>query len=489
MSFVFQKSRKPFAVAPLQILILLLVVSLCFTQACGTNEPTEQTQETTVEVAQEASKEQTIEKVEKTPEEPTDTPDEPGVEKPVSDAGKESTTPDQSEPIAEAKPEETVEPTPEKPAENPWVAAVVNSNFVKGSLSLLRLKDRKLVKEWTQFDKAGDISGDVALKVADNKVFVINRGTGDIQVLDMKNQFKKIATIAVGPKTNPHDLVVVGSKLCVTLYDQSAVNVYENNKLSTSIDLDSLAETSTKKCTKDDDCTKFGAGSKKCNTGTGVCESDNIPELDFMFLVGTKLYIGVQGLDRNDGYKPTKSYLAVIDTATNKLTEQLDLKGSNPVGAYKEPSGTYLIAETGSALDATDGGVERFDPKTGKMSGSYLITEKELGGNLGSIVVVSKTVAYAVVSDASYKQSLVQWDPSTGKKTKDLLTGKSLGSLALSNKGELLLSDKGEKGKNFGLRVFEASTGKELTTAPIATSATLPPTLIRLFETAQGNLP
>ncbi len=495
-----QQSKKlpSIRLLPFVLITMSLILSWTFAQGCGpvsTNEAnkedtTKSTKEKAIqEVTEEATKEVVVEKK----EEKTATPDEPTAQESTTDGGAETTKPDTQESFAEVKPELPVETKPELPPGDPVVAYIMNSDFKKGSLALMTINNQKLVKEWTQIATAGDITGDVALKIYGKNLFIINRGTGDIIVLDTSKKFSKKATVAVG-KINPHDVVVVGTKMYVSIYDRSEIKVYEENKKTISIDLDSLAETSTKKCTKDADCTKFGAGSNSCNTSTNLCLSDGIAELDFMFTVGPKLYVAAQGLDRNSGYTPIKSSLAVIDTTSDKLVNTIALKGTNPVGAYKEPSGTYLIAEAGSSLKTDDGGLERFDPKTGKMSGTFIITEKELGGNIASVVVVSKTLAYAVINDASYKQSLVQFDPSTGKKGKSLLTGKSLGSIALTSQGKLLLSDKGTrdtqgKYKDFGVRIFEASSGKELTSQPIPTSTTLPPTIIRVSKLPTKDLP
>lgn len=406
----------------------------------------------------------------------------------VQDAGQE--------PVTDASPETPAETIPEPTTSQVSVAYIYNSDFVKGSLSVFSIADRKLLKEWVQIDTAGDLDGDFAIRVHDDKVFLINRGKGDITVLDAANKLNKIATVSVGAGTNPHDVAIVGQKrMFVTQYDKTSVIVYEENKSPVTIDLSSLAETSTKTCNVDADCSKFGAGSMKCDSTKSVCVSDGQPELDSIIAVGNKVYVAVQALDRNDGYKPSKSYIAVIDATTDKLVNKLELHGANPVGFVKEPAGTYLIASTVSTLVADDGGAERFDPATDKLSGSFVITEKELGGNFSfpqGMVIVSATLGYALVSDASFKQNLVQFDPSTGKKLKDVLTGKSLSSIALSPSGELLVGDKGDgQSAPTGLRIYEASTGTEVTTAPIKVgqSLPLPPGIIVVGEIDKAQLP
>lgn len=471
-----------------------------FSTSCGPTSSAETTAESTSESVTETTTDIATEQTGGTEEVSSEKPQEVQEEKTIDTATE--VVADATEPTQDAgqepPPESVVETetSPESSSKLTSVAYIYNTDYVKGSLSLFKIADRKLHKEWVQIDAAADLDGDFAIRVFGDKVFLINRGKGDITVLDAANKLAKLATVSVGAGTNPHDLAVVGgTKMYVTQYDKTSVMVYEQNKAPISIDLASLAEISAKSCNADADCSKFGAGSMKCDTSKSICVSDGTPELDSIFAVGNKVYVAVQALDRNDGYKPGKSYLAIIDATTDKLVNQLELHAANPVGFVKEPGGTYLIASTVSTLVGDDGGLERFDPATEKLSGNFVITEKELGGNFSfpnGIVVVSSTLGYALVSDSSFKQNLVQFDPSTGKKLKDLLTGKSLSSLALTPQGELLVGDRGDGASApVGIRIFEASTGKELTTDPISVKQSLPlaPGIIVVGDIDPNQLP
>lgn len=468
-------------------------------QGCGNNPTDEAATESTTEGVGEASQEPTQGKEagsdngpdagsEATPEASPEAGPEPGPEagaEPSADADPEAGP----EAQGETTPETPGETQPEQSSSKTPVAFVFNSNFVNGSFSLVNLTTQKLVKEWTQLQAANDLDSDFAIQVIPPQAFLIDRTKGLIYVLELDNKFNLRATVTLGAGTNPHAVAVAGNKLYVTQYDKASIMVFEENKQPVSIDLSSLAETSTKSCTQDDECTKFGAGSKTCDTTKGVCQSDGIPELDAMIVVGTKLYVLVQALDRNDGYTPSKSSIAVIDTTTDKLTKTLDLFGANPTGFVKEPNGTYLVASTVSSLAGDDGGLERLDPSTDALGGNYVITEKELGGNFSfpnGVVIVSSSVGYAVINDSSFKQSLVMFDPSTGKKTKDILTGQSLSAIALTPNGDLLLGDKGTPS---GIRVYDASNGTEKTNSPISTGASLPPANIIFGEIDLKQVP
>ena len=72
---------------------------------------------------------------------------------------------------------------------------------------------------------------------------------------------------------------------------------------------------------------------------------------------------------------------------------------------------------------------------------------------------------------------LVEFDPRTGKKLREIIKDKSLAHIAFNGEGELWVADNTPRAS--GIRVFDAKTGKELTTAPIAASATDPPVYIQ----------
>lgn len=485
-------SRPPMRAFLWLFLCVFVVLTWSAGVACDPKEGTETTPETVTEAA-----------VEKANTEPQ-----------VSDAAPEKKPELRSEPvIPEAKVEPMPEPAPKETAQDTQpemkvdtapetmpepgpgtkkVAFVVNTNFVNGSISVFDVVQQKLIQEITKINQNDEIAGDLVLRESGNQLFALHRFNSDtkqdrIDVFNKKT-LQLISQVSLNPKANPHDCVTVGTRLYVSQYGEKELLVFESGKAPVSIDLSSLAETSAKSCTKDDDCSKFGEGSKKCDIAKGVCASDGLPEMTKMRLVGDKLYVLIQGLDRNDGFKPIKSVIAVVDTKTNTLSTSIPLKGTNPTDWIAHPNGTYLIPQQGSAFDAKDGGMEVFDPTTGKASGSFVFTEDSAGGtfSFSDIVVVSATLAYALINDASYKQSLISFNPQDGKKGQELLKGKSLSGLALHSNGKLYLGDKGDGagGGDIGVRIFEASTGKELTTKPISVSAKLAPSSILFGEIA-----
>jgi hypothetical protein len=114
--------------------------------------------------------------------------------------------------------------------------------------------------------------------------------------------------------------------------------------------------------------------------------------------------------------------------------------------------GTYGVA---------DGGVELVDPAALASLG-LCIGESALGGDVGDVVWVSDTRAYAIVSDASFVTHVKAFDPSTGGDvwTVQPGTGYAYTDMELDAHGELFVTDRTLGAE--GLRVYAADTGEAL---------------------------
>ncbi|MCB9644702.1 MAG: hypothetical protein H6728_16635 [Myxococcales bacterium] len=393
-------------------------------------------------------------------------------------------SPEVNESTPEPSQEKTPEPTPET-SDAKTLAFVASSDYVSGSLGILDVK----TQQWVQQDVAA-ISGDAVLRAWGDTVYVLNRyndpSKEDTVLLYSTKTLKEVGKFSVGAKTNPQDIVVVSEqKAYITLYEKDYILIVDpkTGAEKGKIDISSLAESSSKTCTKDDECKdSFGNGSGVCNSGN--CAADGIPEAVQMLLVQDKVYVLVQGLDRNNSFAPVSSVIATITTADDKLSAStLSMAGSNPTVFLSDAQGAWIVAQSGDAFDTKDGGLERFDASQGKLAGSFLCTEEKLGGAMlqnGAAAVFSATLGYILVSDVSYKQSLVSFNPTSGEKIKALVEGVDLGHLALHQE-QLFLADRTKD--SVGIRVFDAKSGSELTTKPIATGS-LPPAQILIVSVA-----
>ena len=136
-----------------------------------------------------------------------------------------------------------------------------------------------------------------------------------------------------------------------------------------------------------------------------------------MAVVGGRLFVTVQRLDRRRGFAPTgPSRLVVIDVATDTVSGDIALHGANAFGdssaIVREPdSGKLVLASVGDIYAVGDGGLERVDPYTLQAEGAFFVDETQLGGNVLDFVLLSATKGYAVLQDASLQNRLVDFDP------------------------------------------------------------------------------
>jgi hypothetical protein len=271
-------------------------------------------------------------------------------------------------------------------------ALVVTTDFETGLLASLRvLRPHRPRQLGTR------IHSDAVLRVHGGDVFVVNRFLGDnVQILNAAGGFGTRLQCSTGAGSNPHDLVVAApDKAFVTRYDRSALWVVDPSSSG---------------------CAGFQRGSIELGA---VADADGLPELDQMALVGTRLFVTAQRLDRRRGFAPTgPSALVVVDTTTDQVLQVVELQGQNAFGdasgIQRHPAGgDLLLAQAGNVFRTGDGGIERVDPEA-LVSRGMVITEDALGGSVTDFVLLSPSKGYAVVIDESLRNFLVTFDPSTG---------------------------------------------------------------------------
>jgi hypothetical protein len=117
-----------------------------------------------------------------------------------------------------------------------------------------------------------------------------------------------------------------------------------------------------------------------------------------------------------------------------------------------------------------DGGIEEVNPATGVSLG-FQVTEEELGGDILAFVSSGQDL-FILVSDASFITSLRSYDLSTDSlSVLDTGNGYVHSDLTWDGDFQLYLADRTVGAA--GLRVFDSTTGAELTNGPLDTG--LPP--------------
>jgi DNA-binding beta-propeller fold protein YncE len=336
------------------------------------------------------------------------------------------------------------------PAARAGIAAVVTTDFETGALATVGVSRHAVGHPSTP------IHSDAVVRTAGGLVYVVNRLGGDnLEVLDPARGFASILQCSTGVGSNPHDVALVDAhKAYVTRFNRPELWI-----------VDPGAPPS---------CAGFFRGAIDLGP---YAAANGIPDMDQMALVGDRLFVSLEELDRNRQFAPAgKSRLVVIDVTTDQVVGTVVLSGTNAFSASPEirrdpTTGALLLAEVGNIYKTGDGGIERVDPTTLTASG-FFVTERELGGNITDFLIVSGTKGYALLLDDSLRNELVAFDPSRGVVTRRMFaSAQYLSAIELAPDGTLWLADR-TLGAS-GIRIFDTTTDRQRTRTPIPTG--LPP--------------
>jgi DNA-binding beta-propeller fold protein YncE len=285
---------------------------------------------------------------------------------------------------------------------------------------------------------AATIHADALVRVIDGTVFVVNRYLGDnLQVLSDRMTTRLQCSTGIG--SNPHDVALAApDKAYVTRYDREALWIVDPTAAG---------------------CAVFRRGTIELGA---LADGDGLPEMSQMALIGERLFVSLQRLDRRGGFVPNgPSWLAVVDTTTDTVTGVVELEGRNPLadssGLQREPgSGKLLVPQAGNVFRTGDGGIERIDPEA-LVSEGFIVTEDVLGGTITDFVVVSPQKGYAVVLDEDLRNLLVAFDPQAGTFLGRIFASQHfLSDVALAPDGTLWLADRTLPRP--GIRIFDTLT-------------------------------
>jgi hypothetical protein len=329
---------------------------------------------------------------------------------------------------------------------NPWFVFVTTTDFSTGSSSTIDLDG-----SYAETINVASIHSDAVARYHNGHIYVINRfGADNIQILDPTNNFGTVRQFSTGNGSNPQDVVVIRSdKMYVSRNDANALWIMnpQTGAQTGSIDLSPFAD------------------------GDGLCE------MQYMYLVGDRLFVALQRLDRNNFWQPAgTSYIAVIDINTDTLidadsgtsgVQATALANADPFSEIQiDPwSGNLYVACVGF-WGLQDGGVETVDP-VAMVSTGTVFTESAAGGDILDVEIINDRVGYCIIQNSSFHTDLISFDPSTGTK---LQTIYSPGDYVLQDidrgpTGELFLCDSTPLSP--GVRVYDAQSGVQITSGPI----------------------
>ena len=310
---------------------------------------------------------------------------------------------------------------------------------------------------------ATQISTDPVARYYNERVYVINRmGFDNIQVLNPYHDYVTEKQYSTGNGSNPQDIAFAsGKKAFISRYGNSALRIV-----------------------------KPRSGSKLGSVELAAyADADGLPEPAKMLVVGDRLFVALQRLDSAAWYVPTdKSTIAVINTTDNSVVATVDLATTNPVTdlLYDDVASKVYVGCAGEWKfnDVTaDGGVESisvdFLTDTYTADG-VVIDEATLGGDIGSMVMVADDQFYAIVSDASFTNYLIRFDPTNpgAGVTVVWTTFSYIPAIAVNANEYIFVAD-----TDFvepGVRVWDSTTDTEITTEPIDVG--MPPVALTVLK-------
>ena len=228
------------------------------------------------------------------------------------------------------------------------------------------------------------VCADAVLRHHQGLLYVIERfGCDNVRILDPANGFALVRQFSVGNGANPNDLVVVSpTKVYVTRYDSPDLWILDpqSGAFTGAISLAAFAD------------------------------ADGIPEMNRMAMVGGRVFVTVQRVDRDGFFLPTdSSAVVVIDPTTDTLVDcdlaaggvqGILLPFQNPTTELVVDAGGRLVVGCTGAYGATDGGIVRIDPLALAVDGIET-TEAALGGDVADVIPAGEARGFVVLSDAS----------------------------------------------------------------------------------------
>ena len=333
-------------------------------------------------------------------------------------------------------------------------AVITTTDYSSGGLSSLDLGTNTAANDHLT------IHSDAVVRVYRDKVYVLNRlGQDNVIVLDQGDLATPLTQYSTGNGSNPHDIAFVNEeKAYVSLYERThllIVNPVTGDSLG-SVDLSTFAD------------------------------ADGLPETSQLAVYGGHLFAACHRLDRENGWAPTESsVIAVVDVGSDMLLDAdpvaegvqgIAMASRNPAGAARRGSKWYLSA-VNTYTGLTDGGIEVIDLAAMRTEG-VVLDEATAGGNLSSLVMISESVGYAVVTDANFVNAVKRLDLATQSVSRSLdgLSGGFVPGLGVFGR-RLYVLDQGSFGDpaSAGVKVYDVSTDA-LVAGPIETG--LPPSTI-----------
>jgi hypothetical protein len=282
------------------------------------------------------------------------------------------------------------DPDLQQSASETVVAVSISADYAEGNMGSYCIADSSVHKNLLAIHSDNDI------RVFEGSIYVLER-YGKDNLIKITGPVIADTTVVyqknIGASVNIQDIAFVSStKAYVTQYASSHIVI-----------VDPATGSMTGKTI---DLSKF-------NTYAGTPEATSVPNMTKALFHDGKVYVACQRLKA-----PAGGYLSPADTSLIVVINAVNDSVENAIRLrYKNPQemcivgGTLYVASCG-AYGANDGGIECIDCVTGTNSGS-VADENALHGDVQTLIVVSETKGYAVVSTPAYTTELYPFNPQT----------------------------------------------------------------------------
>ncbi|HAJ80225.1 MAG TPA: hypothetical protein DCO75_10700 [Fibrobacteres bacterium] len=249
------------------------------------------------------------------------------------------------------------------------------------------------------------IYSDNDVRAFNGSVYVLER-SGKDNVIKITGSVISASTVAyeknIGASVNIQDMAFIDStKAYITQYGSAMMAIFNPSTglKSSTIDLSDF------------------------DTYAKTDSADDVPYMSRELYYNGKVYVACQRLKAPAGgyiQAADTSKIVVINATTDSVEKTIDLIYKNPVEMYIWNEKLY-VASVG-IWGISDAGIEQIDLSADTNAGS-VVGEPAFSGDIASVIVVSDTKGYAVISDLStYATSLYSFNPQT-KTAGDKITG------------------------------------------------------------------
>ncbi len=241
----------------------------------------------------------------------------------------------------------------------PVVQAVVvtpSASFMPGQPGVLSAVDVGAATTRPNIGPAMAVGNDPVLRKHDDLLYVVNRGTNNVTILDAAD-FSLVEQLSTGAGSNPQDVAVHGERLFVATYgNKGLVELRRGFPQGTEIDL-------------------------------SMDDPDGKPNCNSLIVVGDQLYVSCELLDDTQMFPPPRGpgKVYVLDANTRAVMRTLTLSTNNPFNLFTRVpedaamyGGDLVIGTIDFATGA--GCIERITPGPTPVAAGCLISNADLGG-------------------------------------------------------------------------------------------------------------